>query len=186
MEEEMDKDQHPSAHSGARANNTALLITAGLLVVAVAFAGWAGFLWLRASGDDSHAYVADRDAVLQTGFRDIATLTSLDYRQPDAGLKRWADVSAGALHEQLAQTSRPTKEQLAAAKTVTTGTVVDASVTELDARAGTATVIASVQVVVTPVSGKPVTKRNRLRAELTRTADGWKLSSLGQVPMGGV
>jgi Mce-associated membrane protein len=45
--------------------------------------------------------------------------------------------------------------------------------------------IASVQVVVTPVSGKAVTKRNRLRADLTRTADGWKLSSLGQVPMGG-
>lgn len=163
----------------------AVLLTAGVLVVAVAFAGWAGFLWLRASGDDRHAYVADRDAVLTTGYHDIATLTSLDYRQPDAGLKRWADASTGALHEQLAQTSDPTKQQLAAAKTVTTGTVVDASVTELDTRAGTATMIASVQVVVTPVSGKPVTKRNRLRAELTRTGDGWKLSSLGQVPMGG-
>jgi Mce-associated membrane protein len=162
-----------------------VLITAGLLVVAVAFAGWAGFLWLHASGDDSRAYVADRDAVLQTGYRDIATLTSLDYRQADAGLKRWADASTGPLHEQLAQTTEPTKQQLAAAKTVTTGTVVDASVTEMDARAGTATLIASVQVVVTPVSGNPVTKRNRLRADLTRTADGWKLSSLGQVPMGG-
>jgi Mce-associated membrane protein len=168
-----------------RRPSRAVLITAGLLVIAVAFAGWAGFLWLRASGDDRHAYVADRDAVLQTGYHDIATLTSLDYRQPDASLKRWSDASTGTLHEQLAQTSQPTKEQLTAAKTVTTGTVVDASVTELDARAGTATLIASVQVVVTPVSGKAVTKRNRLRADLTRTADGWKLSSLGQVPMGG-
>lgn len=168
-----------------RGPGRAVLITSALLVVAVAFAGWAGVLWLRAAGDDSHAYAADRDAVLQTGYRDIATLTSLDYRQPDAGLRRWADASTGTLHEQLAQTSDPTKKQLAAAKTVTTGTVVDASVTELDARAGTASLIASVQVVVTPVSGQPVTKRNRLRAELTRTTDGWKLSSLGQVPMGG-
>ncbi|TDP95172.1 hypothetical protein [Labedaea rhizosphaerae] len=180
MEEEKKPRPRSASIGGARAISTVLL------VVAVAFAGWTGFLWLRASSDDSRAYVADRDAVLQTGYRDIATLTSLDYRQPDAGLKRWADVSAGPLHEQLAQTSQPTKQQLAAAKTVTTGTVVDASVTELDARAGTATVIASVRVVVTPVSGKPVTKRNRLRAELMRTADGWKLSSLGQVPMGGV
>lgn len=164
----------------------AVLITTGLLVVAVAFAGWAGLRWLRVSGDDDHAYAADRDAVLGTGYRDIATLTSLDYRQPDTGLKRWSDVSTGTLHEQLAQTTEPTKQQLAAAKTVTTGTVVDASVTELDTRAGTAQLIASVQVVVTPVSGKPVTKRNRLRADLTRTGSGWKLSSLGQVPMGGV
>ena len=40
------------------------------------------------------------------------------------------------------------------------------------------------QITVTPVSGSPVTKQSRLLGTLTRTSSGWKLSALGQVPVG--
>jgi Mce-associated membrane protein len=42
----------------------------------------------------------------------------------------------------------------------------------------------AVQITVTPVSGSPVTKQSRLLGTLTRTQAGWKLSALGQVPVG--
>ncbi len=42
----------------------------------------------------------------------------------------------------------------------------------------------AVQITVTPASGSPVTKQSRLAGRLTRTQAGWKLSALGQVPVG--
>jgi Mce-associated membrane protein len=37
---------------------------------------------------------------------------------------------------------------------------------------------------VTPAGGTATTKRSRLVGTLTRTPSGWKLSSLGEVPVG--
>jgi Mce-associated membrane protein len=42
----------------------------------------------------------------------------------------------------------------------------------------------AVQITVTPASGTPVTKQSRLLGTLARTPSGWKLSALGQVPVG--
>jgi Mce-associated membrane protein len=41
-----------------------------------------------------------------------------------------------------------------------------------------------VQITVTPANGSPVTKQSRLVGTLAKTASGWKLSQLGQVPVG--
>jgi Mce-associated membrane protein len=68
--------------------------------------------------------------------------------------------------------------------TSTRGTVTDAAVTELDTRAGTAKLIATVQVRVTPATGTATTDRKRFEAGLSRTADGWKLTALTAVPAG--
>jgi Mce-associated membrane protein len=37
---------------------------------------------------------------------------------------------------------------------------------------------------VTPATGTPTTKQSRLQGSLVMTASGWKLSTLGQVPVG--
>ena len=42
----------------------------------------------------------------------------------------------------------------------------------------------AVQITVTPANGSPVTKQSRLVGTLAKTASGWKLSQLGQVPVG--
>lgn len=68
--------------------------------------------------------------------------------------------------------------------TSTRGTVTDAAVTELDTRAGTAKLIATVQVQVTPAAGAATTDRKRFEAGLSRTAGGWKLTALTAVPVG--
>jgi Mce-associated membrane protein len=40
------------------------------------------------------------------------------------------------------------------------------------------------QITVTPANGSPVIKQSRLAGTLTKTSSGWKLSQLGQVPVG--
>jgi Mce-associated membrane protein len=68
--------------------------------------------------------------------------------------------------------------------TSTRGEVTAAAVTELDTRAGTAKLIATVEVHLTPPAGTPTTDRKRFEADLSRTGDGWKLSALTAVPAG--
>jgi Mce-associated membrane protein len=161
-------------------------LTGAIVVLAVAavFAGWSGWSWLQASHDDSLAYANARDAALSTGRAEVATLNSLDYHQVDAGIASWLAASTGALHDQLAGTDDKTKKALAAQDTVATGKVLDAGIDELDDHAGTAKMLASVEVTIAKAGSAPSTKRNRFAAQLTRTDAGWKLSALDQVPVG--
>jgi Mce-associated membrane protein len=112
----------------------------------------------------------------------VATLTTLDYQTIDAGFARWLDVATGPLREELSSAQDASKLQIAKAKTVTTGTVLEAAVTELDTSAGTARVIAAVEIMVKPEAGEQAAKRSRFQADLARTDAGWKLTGLAQVP----
>ncbi|MGH9060735.1 MAG: hypothetical protein ACRDZY_14665 [Acidimicrobiales bacterium] len=154
---------------------------AAVLAAAAVFAGWSGYSWYAASHSTSTTYGETRDDALATGRALVATLNTLDYHQVDAGLSRWLDASTGPLHDQLARTTPQTKQALAAGATVATGKVLDAGLSELDTHAGTAKLIASVEVTVAKEGAAPATRRNRYAATLTRTASGWKLSTLDQL-----
>ncbi|WP_410588008.1 hypothetical protein [Amycolatopsis sp. lyj-23] len=153
-------------------------------VLATVAAGWSGFTWWQAAHDDGVARAVVREEALQAGRTAVAGLTTLDYRQAAPGYQRWLDLSGGALHDELAADRPGGLDRIAQAKTVTAGKVTDAAVTEVDTGAGTAKLIASVELVVTPDGGDAVTKRNRFQAELTRGPDGWHVTGLGQVPVG--
>jgi Mce-associated membrane protein len=155
-----------------------------LLVAAAAFAGLAGWSFLRASGDDALGYATARDDALKAGRQQVAELTTLDYHDVDGGISRWLTVTTGKLHDELAGTDDQTKNTLRQNATVSTGNVLDAAVSELDERAGTAKLLVSVEITQTKAGAQPTTKRNRFAAALTRTDGGWKLSALDQVPLG--
>jgi Mce-associated membrane protein len=153
-----------------------------LLAVAAVFAGWAGWSWLRTSGDDSLELAAARDAALRAGRQHVVELTTLDYHDVDAGIAHWLAVSTGPLREQLAATTEQTKNSLRQGATVATGAVLGAAVSELDPRAGTAKLLVSVEI-TTAKQGVPTSsRRNRFIAALTRVDAEWKVSALDQVP----
>jgi Mce-associated membrane protein len=156
---------------------------AAAVAVAVVVAAWGGFDWWQAAHDDGMTRAGARDSALQTGRTAVAGLTSLDYRQATAGYQHWLDVSGGPLHDELAQGRQANLDRVAQAKTVTTGTVTDGAVTGLDAAGGTAELIVSVELVVTPEGGQAVEKHNRFKADLTRGPGGWLVTGLGQVPV---
>jgi Mce-associated membrane protein len=161
-----------------------LLVAVVLVVAAAACVGCFGWSWYRAAHDDSLAYSRDRDAVLRAGEQGVQNMNTLDYRKVDQGLSAWEDSSTGDLHQELVQGRAQFTAQVRQGKTVTTAKVLDGAVTELDDRAGKASVIVAVQITVTPPAGTPATKQSRMRAQLTRTPSGWKLSALGQAPVG--
>jgi Mce-associated membrane protein len=173
-------EAHPRRRADlSRLKRPATICTA-LLAAAAAFAGYALVSWISAGNDDTAHFAKARDAVLLDARQDIVVLNQLDYRNIDGGLKRWLDATTGDLHDQLANVSPADRKDISTAKKTSSGKVIDAAVTELDNRAGTATVIATVETTVSPSNGAPP-KRNRFKATMARVDGGWKLSALDQV-----
>ncbi|HTZ45714.1 MAG TPA: hypothetical protein VMB79_17775 [Jatrophihabitans sp.] len=164
-----------------RGRSTILLAVLATAALVFAVLGWTG--WWQADHDGSLGYAHSRDAVALAARQDIVLLNTLDYQHLDAGLQTWLAASTGTLHDQLSQVGAADRSSIVAAKTVTSGKVLAAAVTQLDDRAGTATVIASVEITVTPAGSKATVKRNRFTATMSRVGAAWKLSDLQQVPV---
>ena len=155
-----------------------------LAVLAAGFAAWSGWSLYRASNAGPPASAQLRDQVLQAGEQAVQNFNTLDYRSVAAGLALWEQSSTGALHNEISAGRSQFTRQIQQTKTVTTARILDGALTALNPKAGTASIMVAVQITVTPVSGSPVTKQSRLLGTLTRTSSGWKLSALGQVPVG--
>ena len=156
----------------------------GVVVLALAFAGWGGWSWFRATNDDALAYANARDEVLTAGRTQAAILTTLDAHDVDGGIEKWLAVSTGGLRDELAATDTQTRKALADAGTVATGRVLDAAVSELDTRAGTAKLLVVVEISTAKDGSPTAAKRNRFLAGMSRVDDEWKLSAMDQVPLG--
>jgi Mce-associated membrane protein len=159
----------------------ALPVAVVLTVLAAGYAVWAGVSWWSASSNDTVAFSREREEVLRVGQVGIANFTTLDYKKVDEDLNRWLESSTGELRAEIEDGRDKRKKQIEDAKSVTVSRVLDAAVTELDARAGTAHLIAVVETTVTPEGGQAVKKINRYQTDLSRTDAGWKLSALGPV-----
>jgi Mce-associated membrane protein len=157
----------------------ALVLTAG------GFAAWTGQDWYEAAHDDSAAYAVQRDAALAAGEQAVQNLNTLDHRDVEHGLDLWETSTTGDLHDQLASGRKEFADQVKKAKTVTTARVLSGAVTELDERAGRARILVALRVTVKASDGESTDKDSRMLGELTRTGGRWKLSALGQAPVGG-
>lgn len=156
-----------------------------MVLIAAVCAAWFGWGWYGAAHDDGLAYAKVRDEVLRSGSQAVQNLTTLDHRDLDRYLRAWQDSSTSELYQQIVQGRATFEADVRKARTITTAKVLEAAVTELDEHAGTAGIIAAVQITVTPPEGAPATRRSRLIGRMTRTAQGWKLSALGQAPVQG-
>ncbi|GGS75179.1 membrane protein [Streptomyces tanashiensis] len=166
-------------------NRPALAVALVLTLVAGGFAAWEGRSWYAAAHDDSAAYAAQRDRALAAGEQAVQNLNTLDHRRVDQGLDLWETSTTGELHEQLVDGRTEFTSQVKTAKTVTTARVLSGAVTELDDRAGRARLLVALRITVTTPDSKSTEKDSRMLGELTRTDGQWKLSALGQAPVGG-
>jgi len=149
-----------------------------LLAATAGFAVWAGASYWQAAHSTAVTLGQTRDQVLQAARSEIADLNTVQPSRVSAWEARWLADTTGAEHAQVQQTNPAARAQIGKVKTSSRATVTDAAVTRLDNQAGTAQVIATIQVRQTAQSGSSDTISNRYLARLTRTAAGWKISSL--------
>lgn len=162
-----------------------LAVALALTLVAGGFAAWAGQGWYGASHDESAAYAVQRDQALAAAEQAVQNLNTLDHTEVDQGLDLWESSTTGDLHDQLVKGRAEFAQQVKAAKTVTTARVLSGAVTELDDRAGRAKVLVALRITVKAADDKSSEKDSRMLGELSRTGTHWKLSALGQAPVGG-
>jgi Mce-associated membrane protein len=172
-----------AARRGRRPGGRTLAWAAAWTAAAVLL-GVSGWVYADTRGDGALGYGKARDAALDAGRADIARVTSVERGHVDRDLAAWLDVTSGPLHDQLTRSHTSDAGRLKAADTTASGDVTDAAVTELDTRAGTARLIATVSVRTTPASGAATSDRKRFEAALSRTGGTWKLTALTAVPLG--
>ncbi|MEV6010259.1 hypothetical protein AB0M29_26015 [Streptomyces sp. NPDC051976] len=161
-----------------------LAVALALAVAAAVAAALTGWSWYGAAHDDDAAFARTRDTVLAAGEQAVQNMNTLDHGDLDHGLDIWESSTTGDLHTQLVQGRADFEKQVAQAQTVSTAKVLSGAVTELDTRTGRASVMIALRITVVAPSAKPAVKESRMLGELTRTSTGWKLSALGQAPMG--
>lgn len=152
---------------------------------ALAFFGVAGHSYWQARHHPDASYAATRDAALTAGRQDITRLSGIDPAHLDADLAGWLDATTGALHDELRRDTAHNRAVLGSSGITVRATVTDAALTALDTRAGTARLIATLQVDSTSKSGGPAgADRKRVEGGLARTPEGWKLTELTAVAGG--
>jgi Mce-associated membrane protein len=187
----------------ARGRNPLLYIMIALVLVLAAVAVWFVVTWVKArddraaateaqakasaelarlENDDTINFSRARDEVRRSGEADIVTFNTMDYQHVDESFDNWEKVSTGELHSEVVAHRASGKQTVENAKTRTTATILTAAVTQLDERAGSATMIAALRLEVTVEGGQPTPKHQRIQATLQRTDGGWKLSGINYVP----
>ncbi len=175
-------DTEATAEPESRLPQILLTVAVALVVAAAAVAGWFGVAWFNAANDDSLAYSRLRDEVNRVGVAAVVTMNNLDYRKVDQGLADWEAATTGALHDEVVKGKKTSRDAIVAAESVTKATPLSSAVSELDERAGQASILVALRVNVTVKGEEPKDKYMRLAAKLQRTEDGWKLYEIGQVP----
>ncbi|ALE81894.1 hypothetical protein XF36_01105 [Pseudonocardia sp. HH130629-09] len=147
-------------------------VVAGVLAVVL------GCLWLFALNSDATQVAQARDAALRDARQAVINLNTLDHKDAQKGLDLWIQSSAGSVRDEFVSNRDAYAKLVTDQKRTTTATVTDAAVTEVDPRAGTARVLAGVDVNVTPEGGQPTVTRQRIELGMVRTDDGWKVDAL--------
>lgn len=178
MTTEVDRSTTPSGLGPQLVLGAAIALAVATAVVAVVF----GVQWVNASNDDGLAYSKARDEVNRVGQAAVVTLNTLDYRTVDQGLKDWETATTGELHDEVVRSKDSSRDAIVSVESVTKATVMSSAVSELDDRAGQASVLVALKVHVTVKGQEPVDKYMRIAAKLQRTGAGWKLYEIVRVP----
>ncbi|MGP4022251.1 hypothetical protein [Actinomadura sp. 3N407] len=182
---EPEASERPEEPAPRRLSRDPLIRVASLVtLIAVAAAAWFGWSYNAAAGNDDLAYAAERDKVLAAADQAIVNLNTLDHRNVDAGLKVWQDSTTAKLYDEIVKGRSRLEAEVKKAETTSTAKILESGLTELDARAGKAAVIAAVRITITGAEGEPSDNIRRFAGQLTKTSSGWKLSALGQAPTG--
>ncbi|MFD6067276.1 MULTISPECIES: hypothetical protein [Amycolatopsis] len=146
--------------------------------IALLIAAWFGWSWWSAARDDGLARGREREAVLAAASGQLEVLNTIDYRSGAQDVDRWLGVTTGRLGKDLTGDRQIQIDRATASKTVATAELEQAAVTELDTAAGTARLMAVLDVRVSTGGGPAVPKVSRLTVDYQRVADGWKVSAV--------
>lgn len=155
-----------------------LLVVVGLVLVAAVggLVGWLGFRSHQAQQDQ-----AQDNLYVQTARQAAVNLTTINYTEADADIKRILDSATGAFRDDFQQRSQPFVEVVKQARSKSEGTVTEAG---LESASGDqAQVLLAVSVKTSLAAAPAGQPRNwRMRISVEKVGDGAKISNVQFVP----
>jgi Mce-associated membrane protein len=155
------------------------LIAAGVAAI-VALVGLGGWLVYRVH-EDNHVQ-AQRNLYVQVARQTAINLTTINYTEVDADIKRVLDSATGAFHDEFQNRSQPFVEVIKKVQSKSEGTIAEAGL--LSATKDQAQVLVAVAVktsmAAAPADQEP--RRWRMRLTVDKTGDSGKVSKVEFVP----
>jgi Mce-associated membrane protein len=146
----------------------------------VALLGVGGWLGFRVHQDDQ--VQAQRNLYVQVARQTAINLTTIDYTEVDADIKRVLDSATGAFHDEFQNRSQPFVEVVKKVQSKSEGTISEAGL--LSSTKDQAQVLVAVAVKTSMAAAPPDQEPRRWRMRLTvdKTGDSAKVSNVEFVP----
>jgi Mce-associated membrane protein len=154
-----------------------IAVSVAIIVALVGLGGWLGF---RVHQD--HQVQVQRNLYVQVARQTAINLTTINYTEVDADIKRVLDSATGAFHDEFQNRSQPFVEVVKKVQSKSEGTIAEAGL--LSYTKDQAQVLVAVAV-KTSMAGAPADqepRRWRMRLTVDKTGDGAKVSNVEFVP----
>jgi Mce-associated membrane protein len=177
VEEGRDEDRpHYSDAAAARVVKLATVVGIGIVVAVGALAGWLGYRVYQ------HQLAAEKRAqIVQVAKQGAVNLTTIDWQDADADVKRILDAATGTFYADFSKRSQPFIDVVKKTQSKTVGSITEAgleSQSESDAQ-----VLVTVSVnTASAVSPEPRIRAWRMRIAVQPAGDQLKVANVEFVP----
>ncbi len=172
------EDIDPSGSAAPRPHGLRLALAMGLLIV-TALGGLVGWLGFRA--DESHQREQERAIFLAAARQGALNLTTINYTEVDADIKRILDSATGTFHDDFEKRSQPFVEVVKQAQSKSQGTITEAGLESM--QGDSAHALVAVTVTTSNAGAAQQEPRSwRMRIDVQKVGDMAKVSNVEFVP----
>jgi Mce-associated membrane protein len=154
-------------------------IAVGLAII-VALFGLGGWLGFRVHQDNQ--VQAQRNLYVQVARQTAINLTTIDYTEVDADIKRVLDSATGAFHDEFQNRSQPFVEVVKKVQSKTEGTISEAGLLSYAKDQAQVLVAVAVKTSMAAAPADQEPRRWRMRLTVDKTGDSAKVSNVEFVP----
>jgi Mce-associated membrane protein len=154
-----------------------IAVSVAIIVALVGLGGWLGF---RVHQD--HQVQAQRNLYVQVARQTAINLTTINYTEVDADIKRVLDSSTGAFHDEFQNRSQPFVEVVKKVQSKSEGTIAEAGLLSYTKDQAQVLIAVAVKTSMAAAPADQEPRRWRMRLTVDKTGDGAKVSNVEFVP----
>jgi len=154
-----------------------IAVSLAIIVALVGLGGWLGF---RVHQD--HQVQAQRNLYVQVARQTAINLTTIDYTEVDADIKRVLDSATGAFHDEFQNRSQPFVEVVKKVQSKTEGTISEAGLLSYTKDQAQVLIAVAVKTSMAAAPADQEPHRWRMRLTVNKTGDSAKVSNVEFVP----
>ena len=154
-----------------------IAVAVAIIVALLGLGGWLGF---RVHQDDQVR--AQRNLYVQVARQTAINLTTIDYSEVDADIKRVLDSATGAFHDEFQNRSQPFVEVVKKVQSKSEGTISEAGLLSYTKDQAQVLVAVAVKTSMAAAPADQEPRRWRMRLTVDKTGDSAKVSNVEFVP----